>query len=120
MFDIGFWELILIGVMGLIILGPERMPQAIKTVSQLIRTVRGTANSIKEQVSQELKIEQLHADLKKAEKEGLDNIGPDLKASVDELRSAADFVNKPFDVSGTDADKSEPAQKSTPSTDKPD
>nr|MBL0711396.1 twin-arginine translocase TatA/TatE family subunit [Colwellia sp.] len=26
MFDIGFWELILIGIMGLVVLGPERLP----------------------------------------------------------------------------------------------
>lgn len=97
MFDIGFWELMLIGVLGLIVLGPERMPQAIRTVSSWIRTVRGTANSIKQQVSQELKIEQLHADLKKAEQQGLGDLTPELKASVDELKSAAEFVQKPYD-----------------------
>ncbi|MFT5003353.1 MAG: sec-independent protein translocase protein TatB, partial [Flavobacteriales bacterium] len=32
MFDVGFWELILIAIMGLVILGPERLPVAIRTL----------------------------------------------------------------------------------------
>lgn len=34
MFDIGFWELVVIGVVALVVLGPERLPVAIRTASQ--------------------------------------------------------------------------------------
>ena len=36
MFDIGFWELLLIAIIGLVVLGPERLPVAIRTVRNWI------------------------------------------------------------------------------------
>ena len=67
MFDIGFWELVVIGVVALVVLGPERLPVAIRTASHWIRLIRSTANSVKTELEQELKLQELHNDLKKAE-----------------------------------------------------
>ncbi|MCW8833781.1 MAG: Sec-independent protein translocase protein TatB, partial [Colwellia sp.] len=67
MFDIGFWELMLIGVMGLVVLGPERLPIAIRTVRGWIGGVRKFSDSVKSELSEELRIHELHANLKKAE-----------------------------------------------------
>ncbi|MFP3367334.1 Sec-independent protein translocase protein TatB, partial [Pseudoalteromonas sp. SIMBA_148] len=39
MFDIGFGELILVLVIGLVVLGPERLPVAVKTVAGWIRVM---------------------------------------------------------------------------------
>ncbi|EGQ9935398.1 twin-arginine translocase subunit TatB, partial [Vibrio vulnificus] len=36
MFDIGFWELVLIFVVGLVVLGPERLPHAIRSVARFV------------------------------------------------------------------------------------
>ena len=63
MFDIGFWELMLIAVIGLVVLGPERLPVAIRTVSRWVRAVRNTANGVKQELSQELKLQELHDNL---------------------------------------------------------
>ena len=43
MFDIGFSELLLVFVIGLIVLGPQRLPVAVKTVVSWIRTLRSLA-----------------------------------------------------------------------------
>ena len=40
MFDIGFWELLVIGVLALLILGPERLPGAMRSTINTIRSVR--------------------------------------------------------------------------------
>ena len=73
MFDgIGFMELLLIGVLGLVVLGPERLPVAVRSITGWIRAMKRMANSVKDELEQELKIEQLHADLKKAESKGTD------------------------------------------------
>ena len=40
MFDIGFWELMLIGVLGLVVLGPERLPVAIRSVRGWFTSIR--------------------------------------------------------------------------------
>ncbi|QIR13452.1 Sec-independent protein translocase protein TatB [Shewanella aestuarii] len=99
MFDgIGFMELLLIGILGLVVLGPERLPVAVRSITGWIRAIKRMANSVKDELEQELKIEQLHADLKKAESKGLSNLSPELQQSIDELKQAAQSVNRPYQV----------------------
>lgn len=106
MFDgIGFMELLLIAIIGLVVLGPERLPVAVRTVSGWIRAMKRMANSVKDELEQELKIEQLHADLKKAESKGLSNLSPELQESIDQLKQAAQEVNRPYQVSEPEAAK---------------
>ncbi len=106
MFDIGFWELILIGVVALVVLGPERLPSAIRTAAHWIKLIRSTANSVKTELEQELKLQELHNDLKKAEKMQLSNLSPELQESIEQLKSAAQSVNRPYQVEN----ESRPAQ----------
>lgn len=99
MFDgIGFMELLLIGILGLVVLGPERLPVAVRSITGWIRALKRMANSVKDELEQELKIEQLHADLKKAESKGLGNLSPELQESIDQLKQAAQSVNRPYQV----------------------
>ncbi|KFZ36779.1 preprotein translocase subunit TatB [Shewanella mangrovi] len=99
MFDgIGFSELLLIGILGLVVLGPERLPIAVRTVSGWIRAMKRMANSVKDELEQELKLEELQADLKKAEQNGLGNLSPDLQDSIKQLKEAAQAVNRPYDI----------------------
>ncbi|MGL5302956.1 MAG: Sec-independent protein translocase protein TatB [Aeromonas sp.] len=96
MFDIGFWELVVIGVVALVVLGPERLPVAIRTATHWIRLIRSTANSVKSELEQELKLQELHNDLKKAEQLQMSNLSPELQASIDQLKAAAQSVNRPY------------------------
>lgn len=96
MFDIGFWELVLIGVVALVVLGPERLPVAIRTVAGWIRLIRSTANSVKSELEQELKLHELHSDLKKAEQLQMSNLSPELQQSIEQLKAAAQSVNRPY------------------------
>ncbi|EKP0308394.1 Sec-independent protein translocase subunit TatB [Aeromonas veronii] len=98
MFDIGFWELIVIGVVALVVLGPERLPVAIRTATHWIRLIRSTANSVKSELEQELKLQELHNDLKKAEQLQMSNLSPELQESIEQLKSAAQSVNRPYQV----------------------
>jgi sec-independent protein translocase protein TatB len=96
MFDIGFWELTLIGIMGLVVLGPERLPVAIRTIKGWITGVRKFSDSVKSELSEELRIHELHADLKKAEQTDMANLTPEIAESVKSLKEAAEMVNEPF------------------------
>jgi len=96
MFDIGFWELMLIAVMGLVVLGPERLPVAIRTVRSWIGGVRKFSDSVKSELSEELRIHELHANLKKAEQTDMTNLSPEVAESVKSLQDAAAMVNEPF------------------------
>ena len=99
MFDIGFWELLVIGVIGLLVLGPERLPGAIRSTSRTIRNIKNMANGFKQEIEQQVRIQELHENLKKAEQQQLKNLSPELQESVDELKSAAESVNKPYQKS---------------------
>lgn len=96
MFDIGFWELTLIGVMGLVVLGPERLPVAIRTIKGWITGVRKFSDAVKTELTEELRIHELHDNLKKAEQADMSNLSPEVAESVKSLKEAADMVNEPF------------------------
>ncbi|CAK4070155.1 preprotein translocase subunit TatB [Vibrio variabilis] len=96
MFDIGFWELVLISVVGLVVLGPERLPHAIRSVSKFIGAAKNMANSVKDELSHELKVQELQENLRKAEQMGMEDLSPELKSSVEELKQAAQDVQRPY------------------------
>ena len=86
MFDIGFSELLLVFVIGLIVLGPQRLPVAVKTVAGWVRALRSLATTVQNELTQELKVE----------KASLQNLTPELKASMDELRQAAESMKRSY------------------------
>ncbi|MBQ4859749.1 Sec-independent protein translocase protein TatB [Pseudoalteromonas agarivorans] len=92
----GMWELVVIFIVGLVVLGPERLPVAIRTVSKWIKTAKSMANSVKAEVSEELRVHELHENLKKAEQQELKDLSPELQQSVDELQKAAQSVTHSY------------------------
>ena len=96
MFDIGFWELTLIAIMGLVILGPERLPVAIRTLRGWITGARKFSDTVKAELTEELRIHELHANLKKAEQSNLQDLSPEVAESLKTLQEAAAAVNEPF------------------------
>jgi len=64
MFDIGFSELMLVGIMALIILGPERLPKAARTVGLLVGKVRRTMSGIQQEIEQEVRNQEIREKLK--------------------------------------------------------
>ncbi|KZN37439.1 translocase [Pseudoalteromonas luteoviolacea S2607] len=92
----GMWELVVVLIVGLIVLGPERLPVAIRTVSGWIRTLKSIANSVKAEVNEELRVHELHSNLKKAEQQDMSNLSPELQESVDELKKAAQSVRHSY------------------------
>lgn len=98
MFDIGFWELIVIGIIGLVVLGPERLPTAIRSVRSWIHKVKTFSNNVQTEIKEELRVHELHENLKKAEQMDMKNLSPELANSVQSLKEAADMVNRPFDT----------------------
>lgn len=92
----GAGELLFIAVIGLLVLGPERLPVAIRTVSGWVRSIKQMANSVTSEITHELKVHELHQNLKKAEEQGMENLSPELSQSVQELKDAAASVTRPY------------------------
>lgn len=103
MFDIGFGELLLVFVIGLVVLGPQRLPVAVRTVMGWVRALRSLATTVQNELAQELKLQEFQDSLKKVEKASLENLTPELKESMDELRQAAESMKRTYSVN--DAEK---------------
>ena len=92
MFDIGFSEIVLVCIVGLVVLGPQRLPVAIRTVMGWVRTIRGLAANVQNELKQELKLQELQDSIKKAESLNLKALSPELGKTVEELKASADKI----------------------------
>lgn len=59
MFDVGFWELSLIGIVALLVIGPERLPAVARTVGKWVGRANRFISSVKDDINKELKDEDL-------------------------------------------------------------
>ena len=94
----GFWELLVIGVIALLVLGPERLPGAIRSTVKTIRSIKQFGSQMQAELSENLRVHELHQKLKDAESKNLLNLTQDEQAALDELRAAAKSVNPPADL----------------------
>ncbi len=110
MFDIGFTELLLVGLVALIVIGPERLPTAARTVGLLLGRVKRGISSIKEEVEREIGADEIKLQLRNEEilaKERklledtlkqASNVGADFEK---QLRETSSILNSPV-VSDTE------------------
>ena len=88
MFDIGFAELIIIAVVGLLVIGPERLPSAIRTASLWLNRIKRGFNDIKREVEQELHNDAVLQELRKT--------GEDLQTEADSIGSKIQEITEPL------------------------
>ena len=108
MFDIGFAELILIGVVALLVIGPERLPEAIRTASMWLNRIRRGFNEIKQEVQQELHNDAVLRDLRQTGeqlKHDATTIGRDLQDSTAALQTPTQDSTKSPDPQQSPAEK---------------
>ena len=67
MFDIGFWELCLIAVVALLILGPERLPTAARTAGLWLGKARRMIGNVKSEIDRELQLDEVRKKLREEE-----------------------------------------------------
>ena len=66
MFDLGFSELLLIALVALVVLGPERLPKAARFAGLWVRRARAQWNSVKDELERELAADELKRELQQA------------------------------------------------------
>lgn len=89
MFDLGFWELLLIGVVALIVVGPERLPALASFVGQWVGRARRFVNHMRNEIQQELETEHLKSLVEEQNREL-----QSLKREVADVRDDADTVTR--------------------------
>lgn len=67
MFDIGILELFLVLVIVLVVLGPERLPEVVKSVTRSMKWIKKTITSTKEEVSKNIGLDEVYQDLRNEE-----------------------------------------------------
>lgn len=125
MFDMGFTELVLIGIVGLVVIGPERLPAVARTAGKYFGRLRRFMSSVKADVESELRADELRDILNKQNdelqslKKVVDDVGKDVGNSVSDLEeSVTDAAEGGVNQSWTDG-LSAPQDDDKPEADKP-
>ena len=91
MFDIGFSELLLVAVVGLLVLGPERLPTAVRTTSLWVGRLRRQFTEIRAEVEREIGADEIRAQLRN------EQIMDQLRESREVLESTARELQRPLE-----------------------
>ena len=67
MFDIGFFELLLVLLVGLVVLGPNRLPEAIKSISRSLLWMKKQANRSKQEMGKAFGLNEIYQDSRNEE-----------------------------------------------------
>lgn len=104
MFDIGFWELSIIGVVALLVIGPERLPSVARTAGLWFGRMRRFVSTVKADIDQQIKAENLQKIMTdQVNSSGLHEIIEETKEAVDSLNQPADYLVKSDSNAATDA-----------------
>lgn len=96
MFDIGFGELLLIGLVGLLVLGPERLPGVAKTLGGFVRKARHTWNQMRVELEQEVDRSRIK-DIKNEMTETRKQLRESIQSADDSLRQTGDKLKETVD-----------------------
>jgi len=108
MFGIGFTELLLISIIAILFLGPDKLPEAMIQIAKFIKSVKKTVDTAKSSLDEELKIGDL--------KEEALNYKKQLDSATSELKS---FKNIDFDDIVDYDDNDDAKKESSSAEDKP-
>lgn len=87
MFDVGFWELSIIAIVALLVIGPERLPGVARTAGLWLGKVRGFVTSVKADIDKELQADELKKILdRQAKSSGLHEILEETEKSINNIQ----------------------------------
>jgi sec-independent protein translocase protein TatB len=98
MFDIGFSELMVIGVVALVVIGPERLPKVARTAGHLLGRLQRYVNDVKADINREMELDELRKVQSAFQdaKQSIETSVRDVQSSVQqveaEVRSTADSL----------------------------
>ena len=99
MFDIGFLELMVVGILGLLVLGPERLPVAARTVGLFIGKIRRTMSNFQDDLERKVRTDELEEKLKDP-----------YATFMDEEKNAAKVDSEKVDSKKVDSGKEDSAE----------
>ena len=110
MFDIGFWELALIAVIGLIVLGPERLPVVARTLGQWVGRARGYVRGITSELDREIRLQEMREHFERTRQELSDkgNLAEsEIRETGDSVREAGEDARRALDAASASGESHE-------------
>ena len=90
MFDFGYWEIVVIFVITLIVVGPEKMPALARKAGLYVGKFKKFVSKIQNDINNEIKSEELKEQLSiKDDKSSLSQTVEEAKSSIDEIKKEA-------------------------------
>ncbi len=118
MFDVGFSELVVIALVALIVIGPERLPKVARTVGILLGRLQRYVNDVKSDINREIQLDEL-----KQLPEQVTNQTRDFESSLtQEMRSVEDSLNQtiaPPENLAPEVSTASPGEESLPAENAP-
>ena len=115
MIDISLTKLLLLAVVALIVLGPERLPHAARTAGALLRRMRSGWDSVRAEVEREIQAEEIKRTLRETAENARathDSVREDIRSTGAGLRETGEQVRDTFtetQVARTEAREPDPA-----------
>jgi sec-independent protein translocase protein TatB len=120
MFDVGFWEILVILVVALLVVGPDRLPGLAREVGLWVRKIRGFVTNVRADIEQEFQTDELRKLLNEQNKE-ISQLKSMMKDTEDSLRHEVEetsylvksIENEVKDVKDSVADEGDFAEQAT-------
>ncbi len=113
MFDVGFWELMLIGVVALVVIGPERLPGVARTAGKWLGKGKRFLSDVKADIDQELKADELKRIIEvQKQNKPLQEIIDSATESVNDIKNDTEKMISDLDK-GADSSKAASSDKTT-------
>ena len=87
MFDISFTEIMVIAVVALIVVGPERLPKVARTLGHLLGRVRRYVGDVKNDIQREMEVEELN-ELHTSVRKAAHSVEDSVREEISELKAA--------------------------------
>ncbi len=109
MFDIGFSEIVVIAVVALIVIGPERLPKTARTLGHLFGRLQRYVNDVKSDISREMELEELRK-LQQEMKSAASDLESSMTAAATEVRSGVREVEAQLNAGASETPAPPPLQ----------
>jgi len=90
MFDIGFAELLVLVIIGMVVIGPEKLPTVMRTVGKTVGQARRFMSGIQNQIEQEVKLDELNKKIMAETKDMQDSVENAIKGTEVDSKSEDD------------------------------
>lgn len=105
MFDISFTEIMVIAIVALIVVGPERLPKVARTLGHLLGRVRRYVGEVKNDIQREMEVEELN-ELHTSVQEAANSIENSVREEVSQMQATTEDI-KTSTTSSTTVPQSE-------------